>query len=173
MTHIYTDGACLLNYRGGHCIGLCGFWDETKNKAIVDTYLTFGTTAYAMELKAIRMALEYIQSDCMIFCDSIQAIENFTLDINVRVRSSDELAVRNLFDTKNEKYNIQIQWVKSHSDNVGNNTIDAHLEQTMVREINKLPNKKRTEVISVIRERYETKGCFEKFSQGFFDQLLS
>jgi hypothetical protein len=30
MTHIYTDGACLLNYSGGLAIGLCGFYDETQ-----------------------------------------------------------------------------------------------------------------------------------------------
>jgi ribonuclease HI len=172
MTHIYTDGACLLNYRGGHCIGLCGFWDENLGIFVIDSDLSFGTTAYAMELQAIRMALEYIHADSIIFTDCMQLIENVVMHNN-RPKSHDELETKALFELKNKKYNIQIQWVKSHSDNVGNNTIDQKLELGIVKLIHELPNSERYTIVDIIKQRYDRKGCFESFSIEFFVGLLA
>jgi ribonuclease HI len=71
MTHIYTDGACLLNTRGDLAIGLCGFYVADKDVFVIENNLNFDTTSYIMELKALQMALEHITTDAIIFCDSM------------------------------------------------------------------------------------------------------
>jgi ribonuclease HI len=63
MTHIYTDGACLLNTRGDLAIGLCGFYDQTKEVFVIDNKLSFDTNSYIMELKAVSLALQRIKND--------------------------------------------------------------------------------------------------------------
>jgi ribonuclease HI len=172
MSHIYTDGACLLNYSGGLAIGLCGFYDENAQMVRTDANLTAPTTAYEMELKAIRMALEYIRADTIIYTDSMQAKDNLTTK-NKRPKYRHEIKLRQFFEQKNKEYKIEIQWVKSHSDNAGNNLIDQKLEQEMARLIKQLPDVERCEVIDIVRERYERKGVFESFSKEFFVGLLS
>jgi ribonuclease HI len=171
MTHIYTDGACLLNYTGGLAIGLCGFYDADQEMFRVAKDLTMPTTAYIMELRAIRMALEYIKTDTIIFTDSMQALDNISTK-NKKVKTEYERSVRKIFELKNKVYNIDIQWVKSHSDSSGNNLIDQKLEQEMVRLIHELPIRKRNEIIDIVQERYDRRGAFESFSVEFFERLL-
>jgi ribonuclease HI len=171
MTQIYTDGACLLNYTGGLAIGLCGFYDQNAQMVRTDAKLTAPTTAYQMELRAIRMVLEYITTDTIIFTDSMQALDNVTTK-GKRPRHSYEIQTRKLFDHKNKFHNIQIHWVKSHSYNAGNNLIDSHLETQMVNLIKQLPAGQRDEIIDIVRERYERRGVFESFSAEFFEGLI-
>jgi ribonuclease HI len=174
MTHIYTDGACLLNNTDDLAIGLCGMWDEFRDVFVIDRNLNFGTTAYNMELKAIRLALEYIEVDCVIYCDSMQVIANLTKvkNRNKKPKSKEEIQTKKLFELKKRNCKIEIQWVKSHSDNVGNNTIDQKLEQEIAKLIQELPTKKCDQIINIVKERYNRKGCFESFSKEFFDELL-
>ena len=172
MTHIYTDGACLLNTQGDLAIGLCGFYNQTSGVFVIDQQLSFDTTSYTMELKALQLALEHIKSDAIILCDSMQVIDNITTK-GKKPKTAIERQIRLFFEYKNQVYNIQMQWVKSHSDNIGNNTIDQKLEQEIVRLIHGMAPKYRDMIIGRIRTRYETKGTFESFSVEFFESLLN
>jgi ribonuclease HI len=171
MTHIYTDGACLLNTQGDLAIGLCGYYETNQEIFVIDNKLIFDTTSYAMELKAIQLALQNIKSVVIIFCDSMQAIDNITTKGKIP-KTEIEKQIRTLFELKNKSYNVQMQWVKSHSDNAGNNTIDQKLEQEIVRLIQLLPSKNRDIIIERVRARYELKGAFESFSDEFFVSLI-
>jgi ribonuclease HI len=171
MTHIYTDGACLLNTQGDLAIGLCGFYNADLEIFVIDDQLSFGTTSYIMELKALQMALEHVQADAIIYCDSMQVIDNITTK-GKKPKTPIERQVRRLFEHKNKSFNITIQWVKSHSDNVGNNAIDQKLEQEMVLLIQAMVPKYRDLIVDRVRTRYEAKGAFESFSVEFFEQLL-
>jgi ribonuclease HI len=172
MTHIYTDGACLLNTQGDLAIGLCGFYDQTQVLFVIDDQLSFGTTSYIMELKALQMALEHVTTDTIIFCDSMQVIDNITTK-GKNPNTEFERQIRRLFEYKNKTHNITMQWVKSHSDNEGNNTIDQKLELEMVRLIQVMEPKYRDLIVDKVQKRYEVKGAFENFSVEFFQQLLS
>jgi ribonuclease HI len=171
MTHIYTDGACLLNTRGDLAIGLCGFYDQTREVFAIDNELSFDTNSYIMELKAVYLALEYIKSDTIIFCDSMQVIDNIATK-GKKPKAEIEQQVRKLFESKNKVHNIQIQWVKSHGDCVGNNLIDQKLEQEMVVLIGKMKSEYSNLIVEKVRARYKLKGAFESFSQEFFTSLL-
>jgi ribonuclease HI len=171
MTHIYTDGACLLNTRGDLAIGLCGFYNQTLEIFVIDSQLSFDTTSYIMELKAFQMALENIKTDTIIFCDSMQVIDNITTK-GKTPKTEVERQIRKLFELKNKVYNIQIHWVKSHSDNLGNNAIDQKLEQEIVRLIHDMQPKYRDMIVDRVRTRYELIGAFESFSVEFFEALL-
>jgi ribonuclease HI len=171
MINIYTDGACLLNYTGGLAIGLCGFYDQTREVFVIDDRLSFGSNSYLMELQAVHLALGYVNSDAVIFCDSMQVIDNITTK-GKNPNTEFERKIRRLFELKNKVCNIQIRWVKSHSDNIGNNIIDQKLEQEMCRMIKESKPIHRDMIIEKVQTRYEFKGCFESFSQGFFDELL-
>lgn len=170
MTHIYTDGACLLNSRGDLAIGLCGYFDDTNQIFVIDDQLSFGSNSYIMELKALYLALQNIKSDAIIFCDSMQVIDNITK--GRQPKTAIERQVRKLFESQNQSFNIQMQWVKSHCDNIGNNTIDQRLEQEMVRLILEMQPNYRDMIVQKVQTRYEQKGMFENFSQEFFDSLL-
>jgi ribonuclease HI len=172
MTHIYTDGACLLNTQGDLAIGLCGFYDQTNKVFVIDDQLSFDTTSYIMELKALQMALEHITTDAIIFCDSMQVIDNITTK-GKNPNTEFERQIRRLFELKNKSYNVQMQWVKSHSDNVGNNTIDQKLEREMVRLIHTIEPKHRDLILERVQTRYQAKGAFENFSVEFFESILS
>jgi ribonuclease HI len=172
MTQIYTDGACLLNYNGGPCIGICGFWDENNDNFAILDQLQFATSAYEMELRAIQMALSNITENTIIFTDSMQAISCITAK-QPKIKTEYEQSLRTLFETKNQTHNIKMEWVKSHGDNVGNNTIDQKLEQQMIKLIQQLPDSQSQEIISIVQERYHRKGCFEKFSLSFFEELIA
>jgi ribonuclease HI len=171
MTHIYTDGACLLNTRGDLAIGMCGFYNQTKQVFVIDEQLSFDTNSYIMELKAVYLALQYIKCDTIIFCDSMQVIDNITTK-GKKPKTEIEQQIRKLFELKNKVHNIQIQWVKSHGDCVGNNLIDQKLEQEMVVLIGNLKPAYFDMITDRVRFIYETKGCFESFSQEFFEKLL-
>jgi ribonuclease HI len=171
MTHIYTDGACLLNTQGDLAIGLYGFYNSDMEIFVIDDQLSFGTTSYIMELKALQMALEHITTDAIIFCDSMQVIDNITTK-GKNPNTEFESQIRRLFELKNKTYNITIQWVKSHSDNVGNNTIDQKLEREMVRLIHTMEPKYRNLILDRVQIRYQDKGAFESFSTEFFEALI-
>ena len=171
MNYIYTDGACLLNNRGDLAIGLCGFYNQTFNTFIIDPQLSFDTTSYIMELKALALALEYIKTDAVIYCDSMQVIDNITTK-GKKPKTEIERQIRRLFELKNKVHNITIEWVKSHSSNIGNNIIDNRLEQEMVKLIHAMQPKYRNMIIDRVQTRYESKGAFESFSVDFFEQLL-
>jgi ribonuclease HI len=171
MTHIYTDGACLLNTQGDLAIGLCGFYVAEMEIFVIDDQLSFGTTSYIMELRALQMALEHITTDAIIFCDSMQVIDNITTK-GKNPNTEFEHQIRRLFELKNKTYNITIQWVKSHSDNFGNNTIDLKLEWEIVRLIHNLEPKYRDLIVDKVQKRYEAKGSFESFSVEFFEALI-
>jgi hypothetical protein len=83
-----------------------------------------------------------------------------------------EKEIRKLFDLKNKSYNIQIQWVKSHSGCVGNNFIDQKLELEMDKLIGLMKPEYRDLIVDRVQERYQIKGVFESFSQEFFKALL-
>jgi ribonuclease HI len=172
MTQIYTDGACLLNTRGDLAIGLCGYYESDQEIFVVDSQLSFDTTSYMMELKAVQIALENIKTDAVIFCDSMQVIDNVTTK-GKKPKTEIERQIRRLFELKNKTYDIQIQWVKSHSDNAGNNTIDQKLEQEIVRLIHAMEPKYCDMIVDRVRTRYEFKGAFESFSVEFFEELLN
>lgn len=172
MTHIYTDGACLLNTQGDLAIGLCGFYDQTNGVFVIDKQLSFDTTSYIMELKALQLALENIKSDAVIFCDSMQVIDNITTK-GKKPGTEIERQIRRFFEYKNKTHNITMKWVKSHSDSVGNNTIDQRLEQEMVRLIHDMQPKYRDLIVGRIQTRYEAKGAFESFSVEFFEELIN
>jgi ribonuclease HI len=171
MTHIYTDGACLLNTQGDLAIGLYGFYDQTQELFVIDDQLSFGTTSYIMELKALQMALEHITTDAIIFCDSMQVIDNITTK-GKNPNTEFERQIRQLFELKNKTYNITMQWVKSHSDNEGNNTIDQKLEQEMILLIQAMEPKYRDLILDRVQTRYQAKGAFESFSVEFFTSLI-
>jgi ribonuclease HI len=171
MTHIYTDGACLLNTQGNLAIGLCGFYNSDTEIFVIDDQLSFGTTSYIMELKALQMALEHITTDTIIFCDSMHVIDNITTK-GKNPNTEFEHQIRRLFELKNKTHNIAMQWVKSHSDNAGNNTIDQKLEREMVRLIHTMEPKHRDLIVDKVQKRYEAKGAFESFSVGFFEALI-
>jgi ribonuclease HI len=171
MTHIYTDGACLLNTQGDLAIGLCGFYNSDKGVFQIDDQLSFDTTSYIMELKALKIALDHITTDAIIFCDSMQVIDNITTK-GKNPNTEFERQIRRLFELKNKTYSITIQWVKSHSDNFGNNTIDLKLEQELVRLIHAMEPKHLDLIIDRVQTRYQAKGAFESFSVEFFESLL-
>lgn len=171
MTEIYTDGACLLNTRGDLAIGLCGFYDQTQDIFGIDKALSISSNAYEMELKAVYLALNHITTNAIIFCDSMQVIDTLKLK-NKKLNHHLEFSTRMLFDVKKESYDIDIQWVKSHSQSTGNNIIDQKLEQEMINLINKMNSNIRDIITQRAMERYKFKGCFENFSQDFFDKLF-
>jgi ribonuclease HI len=171
MTHIYTDGACLLNTQGDLAIGLCGFYDSNQEIFVIDDQLSFGTTSYIMELKALQIALEHIQADAIIYCDSMQVIDNITTK-RKNPNTEFERQIRQLFEYKNKTHNITMQWVKSHGDNAGNNAIDQKLEREIVRLIHAMQPKYRDLIIDRVQTRYQAKGAFESFSVEFFETLI-
>jgi hypothetical protein len=101
----------------------------------------------------------------------MQVIDNITTK-GKNPNTELERQIRRLFELKNKTYNITIQWVKSHSDNVGNNTIDLKLEQEMVRLIHAMESKYRDLILDRVQTRYQAKGAFESFSVEFFESLL-
>jgi ribonuclease HI len=171
MTHIYTDGACLLNTRGDLAIGLCGFYDQNNQIFVIDEQLSFDTTSYIMELKALSLALKYIKNNAIIFCDSMQVIDNIATK-GKKPKTEIEKQVRRLFELKNKTNNITVEWVKSHSECVGNNLIDQKLEQEMIVLISKMKPQYCNLIVEKVRARYKLKGAFESFSGEFFRKLL-
>lgn len=125
-----------------------------------------------MELKAVSLALHQIKNDTIIFCDSMQVIDNITTK-GKKPKTEIEQRIRKLFESKNKIYSVQIQWVKSHGECEGNNLIDQKLEQEMVRLIGEMKPEYYNLIVEKVRVRYELKGAFESFSVEFFRLLLS
>jgi ribonuclease HI len=171
MTHIFTDGACLLNTKGDLAIGLCGFYNSDSETFVVDQGLSMNSNAYQMELKGVYLALQNINCDTVIFCDSLQVIDTLKLKAK-KLTHHLEFLTRMQFELIREKYDVDIRWIKGHGESAGNNTIDQKLEQEMVKLIGQLQPNLQKIIVQKVKERYEHKGCFENFSQDFFDELI-
>lgn len=134
---IFTDAS--LEPESQNC-GV-GIFNRTKNISITGKCIN-GTSICAAEILAIRIAIETIQNNpekILIISDSMSAIQkicrqgfNHTTDINtLKTRE-------NISKLKNEDKKIQLLWIPSHSNILGNERADQLAAQA--RNTNNLVN---------------------------------
>lgn len=129
---IYTDGACSGNPGPGGWGAILIYKQQKKE---IFGY-EISTTNNRMEMQAAISALQNLKKTCniTIYTDSKYLYEGATKWINGWKkngwRSSSNKAVKNidlwqLLEAETSKHNIIWQWVKGHSNNIGNDLADS------------------------------------------------
>ncbi len=133
---IYTDGACRGNPGPGGWGAVLQFRDASREIYAGEQQ----TTNNRMELMAAIMALESLKRPCevKIYTDSkyvLQGITEWMTNWKARGwKTAAKKPVKNedlwrRLDAAIERHEIQWQWVKGHSGNVGNDSADRLANQ--------------------------------------------
>jgi ribonuclease HI len=165
---IYTDGACLFTGREELSIGCCGY---LHNKKLFVDRITINTKSSEMEFKAVFLALQKVKTDTKIYTDCHQVIHALTMQ-HAKIHSPLQAQTKNLFLEVNKKFELQLQWVKSHADSEGNNTVDQAIEKQMLQHLRRSPKSLREQIYQRAWDKYQIKGAFESFSKEFFVELF-
>lgn len=149
LYHVYTDGACSGNRRGGNCVGGFGFVIvDPKNDSMIDRNgkSEIGTTNNRMEMtgviagiNALKEHLKLINEEpsktqCHIITDSQYVCDNWNDYIETwksngwRKSSGKPVLNRDLWmaidSISSEFESVEFKWVKGHADNPYNTMAD-------------------------------------------------
>ena len=136
---IYTDGGC----RGNPGTGGWGVWLRYKDHDKKLKGSKLNTTNNKMELTASIRALQALKSNDIrvdLYTDSKYVIQGINEWIDLWKakdwKTANKKPVKNVdlwkqLDTLNQKFSVNWQWVKGHSDDPGNEMADLLANQAM------------------------------------------
>lgn len=140
--HIYTDGSVDLRYGLGAWAYIVyerkeGKWISVES----DSKGKEDTTNNEMELLAVKMALEGLQSHGGINSNSVLICSDSQWVVKCLIGGWKCTAHRNLFRVIRyfmKNFDVKLKWVKAHARDMKNNEVDALAQKTMMRLRNEL-----------------------------------